>query len=246
MDAPEGVQGVIEDAQRAGVAHMLVVAVDLTSHEQLLALARSHACISTSVGLHPNAETPEEPDAATLAALAADPLVVAVGETGLDYFRSSGDLDWQRARFREHIHAARELGKPLIIHSREARTDVLDILEQEGADAVGGVMHCFVDDWVSAERAMALNFYISFSGIVTFRNAQALQDVAKRVPLDRLLVETDAPYLAPVPKRGKPNRPAWVRHVAEFLSGLRGEPLEQLAAQTTANFQRLFRVEKLN
>jgi TatD DNase family protein len=175
-----------------------------------------------------------------LARLGADSGVVAIGETGLDYFRSSGDLNWQRDRFRKHIHAARETGKPLIVHCREAREDVLDILKTEKADEVGGVMHCFVEDMDTAKRAMDLNFYISFSGIVTFKNATALQQIACEIPDHALLIETDSPYLAPVPFRGKQNQPAYVRHVAEFLAELRGVSLQQLADVTTGNFNRLF------
>ena len=162
--------------------------------------------------------------------------MIAIGETGLDYFRSEGDLDWQRERFRTHIQAARESGKPLIIHSREAREDVIRILREEGADSIGGVMHCFVDDWATACSAMDLDFYISFSGIVTFKNATDLQQVARQVPLDRILVETDSPYLAPVPFRGKQNQPAYVRYVAESIAELKGISYEQIADATTDNF----------
>lgn len=237
---------VISEARAQGIAHMLCVSVQLESFPELLALARANACLSASVGVHPNARECIDPDIDRLLSEALDPKVIAVGETGLDYFRSSGDLEWQRQRFRTHIRAARALRKPLIIHSREARGDVLSILEEEGAADVGGIMHCFVDDWETARRAMDLNFLISFSGIVTFRNAIELQDVARRVPLDHMLVETDSPYLAPVPMRGKPNRPAYVRHVAEFIASLRGEPAETVAAATTANFLRLFPSVRLN
>jgi TatD DNase family protein len=167
--------------------------------------------------------------------------VVAIGETGLDYHYHQGDHGWQQERFRRHIAAARVVGKPLIIHSRDARADTLAILREEGAPEVGGVMHCFSEDWETAHAALDLGFYISFSGIVTFRNAAALREVAVRVPLDRLLVETDSPYLAPVPHRGKSNHPAWVRHVAEHLAMQRGMALAALAEATTANFLRLFR-----
>jgi TatD DNase family protein len=166
--------------------------------------------------------------------------VVAVGETGLDYYYGRDSGARQREWFRVHIAAARELGKPLIVHTRDAREDTLRILAEEGAVEVGGVLHCFTEDWAMAERALELGFYISFSGIVTFRNAKPIQEAARRVPAGRLLVETDAPYLAPVPHRGKPNHPAWVRHVAEFVARLRGETLEQVAAATTANYLRLF------
>jgi TatD DNase family protein len=236
---------IIAEARAQGIAHMLCVSVELESFPALLALARGHDCLSASVGVHPNARDVEEPDVGRLLAAAADPKVIAIGETGLDYFRSKGDLDWQRARFRTHIRAARAAGKPLIIHSRDARHDVLEILGGEGAAEVGGIMHCFVDDWDTAKRAMDLNFRISFSGIVTFRNAAELQDVAMKVPLDRMLVETDSPYLAPVPVRGKENRPAYVRHVAEFIAVLRGQPPAEIAAATTANFLELFPAVRL-
>ena len=235
-----GADGIIAAARQAGIVHMLCVAVDLETFPGVLALAAANDCISGSVGVHPNSREGVEPDEDLLIRHARADRIVAIGETGLDYYRSQGELDWQRERFRVHIRAARELRKPLIIHSREARADVLRILEEEGAREIGGVMHCFVDDWDTARRAMDLGFCISFSGIVTFRNAVDLQDVARRVPLDRLLVETDSPYLAPVPFRGKQNQPAWVRHVAEFIAGLRGLSLAEVAAATTENFFRQF------
>lgn len=231
---------VIDAARRNGVVHMLCVAVDLETGPALVDLARRFDGISASVGVHPNSRDGEDPDVARLEALAANPEVIAVGETGLDYFRSQGDLGWQHERFRTHIRAARNLHKPLIIHSRDAKTDVIRILAEENAAAVGGIMHCFVDDWDTACRAMDMNFLISFSGIVTFRNAVDLQDVARKVPADRMLVETDAPYLAPVPHRGRENQPAYVLHVAEQLAVLRGTTVEEIADTTTDNFFRLF------
>lgn len=240
MDPPDA-DAVLATARDNGVGHLLCVSVDLDSFPELRALASAHCEISASVGLHPNHEADQEPTIEQLVTLAQDDNVVAIGETGLDYYRSQGDLDWQRDRFRTHIRAAKQVGKPLIIHSREAPADTIRILQEEGADAVGGVMHCFVDDWQTAQSAMALGFYISFSGIVTFKNAKQVQDVARQVPLDRLLIETDSPYLAPVPYRGKPNQPAYVRHVAEFLAELREEPFQQLAQATTDNFFTLFK-----
>lgn len=204
------------------------------------AIAERYPNVYASVGVHPNEQGREEPTVERLVVLTADPKVIAIGETGLDYYRSEGDLSWQHARFRAHIAAAREAKKPLIVHSRDARKDTLRLLREEGADEVGGIMHCFVEDWETAERAMELGFYISFSGIVTFRTALELKEVARRVPADRLLVETDSPYLAPVPYRGKSNVPGYVRHVAEHIAELRGETLEHIAEQTTANFFRLF------
>ncbi|MCH7695339.1 MAG: TatD family hydrolase [Proteobacteria bacterium] len=240
-----GIDTILAAARDNGVEHMLCVCIDLDSYPDVLRLAQRYDCISASVGVHPNTEVSQEPDAEHLAELASDANVIAVGETGLDYFRSKGELDWQRDRMRVHIRAAKAVQKPLIIHSREARQDVIDILAEEGADSIGGVMHCFVDDWQTAQQAMALNFYISFSGIVTFKNARELKEVAKLVPLDRLLIETDSPYLAPVPYRGKQNQPAYVRHVAEHIAELRGESFEDIAAATSDNFSKLFN-KKIN
>ncbi|MFA5529416.1 MAG: TatD family hydrolase [Thiohalomonadaceae bacterium] len=233
-------EGVLDHAREQGVGWFLCVSIDLDNAPTVLQLAESHANVFASVGVHPNEQGIEEPGEETLAELASHPRIVAIGETGLDYFRSEGDLEWQRERFRRHIRAAHKVGKPLIVHSRDAREDTLKVLAETGAAEVGGVMHCFVDDWDTAERALDLGFYISFSGIVTFRSADALREVARRVPLDRLLVETDSPYLAPVPHRGKGNVPGYVRHVAEHIAELRGLPYEALAEQTTENFFRLF------
>jgi TatD DNase family protein len=230
----------VADAQHQQLDHMLCISIDLQAFPAMQALVEPYDCISLSVGVHPNETSQAEPSADALLQLAAHPKVVAIGETGLDYFRSEGDLDWQRQRFKTHIQVAKQLNKPLIIHTRDAGHDALTLLEQEGADAVGGVIHCFTEDWAYAEKAMALNFYISFSGIVTFNNADAIKDFATRLPADRFLIETDSPYLAPVPYRGKPNYPTYVRKVAEQLAGLRGESLETIAAQSSANYQRLF------
>ncbi len=235
-----GMDGVLAEAHEQGVELFLCVSINMENVSEVKALAHRYENVYATVGVHPNDEEEHEPAVDELVELARDERVLAIGETGLDYFRSEGDLEWQRERFRRHISAAKRLNKPLIIHSREAREDTLRLLQEEGADAVGGIMHCFVEDWVTAERAMELGFYISFSGIVTFNSARELKEVAKRVPAERLLVETDAPYLAPVPHRGKPNRPAWVRQVAEHVAELRGVGVEALAAQTTANFKRLF------
>jgi len=235
------VEGVLDAAGEQDIGHFLCVSINLEDYPGMLALAESHAQVSVSVGLHPNEQGGHDPDTDELVELANHPKVVAIGETGLDYFRSEGDLDWQRDRFRRHIAAAKLANKPLIIHSRDAKEDTLEILESEGASEAGGVMHCFTGDWDMAERAMALNFHISFSGIVTFKSAQVLQEVATKMPADRMLVETDCPYLAPVPHRGKPNQPAFVRHVAEYVAELRGESYEQVAANTTENFRKLFK-----
>ncbi|CAG0910392.1 unnamed protein product, partial [Cyprideis torosa] len=214
---------------------MLCVAVNMEDLPEVLALAETHDNIYASVGVHPNVTDGEDPDTETLIRWADSPNVVAIGETGLDYFRSKGGLDWQHQRFHRHIEAANALCKPLIIHTRAAADDTMSTLKSHGADQAGGVIHCFAEDWKTACKALDLGFYLSFSGIVTFKSAQSVQDVAKRMPLDRMLVETDAPYLAPVPHRGKSNQPGWTRHVAEYIADLRQQPLEEIADQTTDN-----------
>jgi len=238
------VNQVIANAKALGVEHMLCVSVDLETYPEILSLAVEHERIYASVGVHPNTTMQEEVSQETLIKLASNDHVIAIGETGLDYFRSEGDLEWQRDRFRTHIKAAKSVNKPLIIHTRNVGEDITRILKEEGADEVGGVMHCFVDDWETAQKAMEMNFYISFSGIVTFKNAREVQEVAKQVPLERMLVETDSPYLTPMPYRGKPNQPGYTRYVAEFIAELKGISFEQVAEQTTANFFNLFNVKK--
>lgn len=233
---------VMSNAEEAGVTSMLCVSVDLPTFPDVLATAERDDRIYASVGVHPNTEMTPDITQQQLIELAQHPKIIAIGETGLDYFRSEGDLDWQRERFYTHINAAKSTNKPLIIHSREAKEDTIRILQEQGAEEVGGVMHCFVEDWETAKRAMALNFYISFSGIVTFKNARDLQEVARQVPIEKMLIETDSPYLAPVPKRGKQNQPAYVRYVAEFLADLKSLTFEQVSEHTTDNFKRLFNV----
>lgn len=223
------------------VSHALCVSVNLEDFPGVLALAETHSNLFASVGVHPDYENLAEPQAAQLVSLADHPRVIAIGETGLDYFRLKGDLEWQRERFRQHIRAARQCGKPLIVHTREAAVDTLRIMAEEGADRVGGVMHCFTESWEVAQQAMEMNFYISFSGIVTFKKALALKDVAKKIQLERMLIETDSPYLAPVPHRGKINQPSFVRYVAEEIAGLRGISVNEVAAATTSNFFNLFK-----
>lgn len=237
-------EGALQNAREHGVEHMLCVCINMENRTDVLDVARQHDFISASVGVHPNEDEGHDPEVDELVELAADENIVAIGETGLDYFRSEGDLEWQRDRFRRHIAAAKQSDKPLIIHMREATDDTLRILKEERADEIGGVMHCFVEDWDTAKKALDLNFYISFSGIVTFKSAKALQEVAKNVPADRYLVETDSPYLAPVPYRGKSNQPAWTRHVAEFIASLRETSVENVAEQTTNNYFRLFKYDK--
>lgn len=224
------------------VISALCVSVNLADFPQVLALAEQYPHIYASVGVHPDYEGVEDPDVGRLVELAQHPKVIAIGETGLDYFRLKGDLEWQRTRFRNHIRASRESGKPLIIHTREAAADTLRIMTEENAAEAGGVMHCFTESWEVAEAALAMGFYISFSGIVTFKNAKQLKEVAQRVPLERILIETDAPYLAPVPHRGKLNQPAYVKHVAEEIAALRGISLDEVARSTTENFARLFKL----
>ena len=226
--------------REAGVSHLMCVSIDLPQYTVMRALVAPYPNVAISVGVHPNESPEAEPTVADLIALAADPRVAAVGETGLDYFRSEGDLEWQRQRFRTHIAAARDCAKPLIIHTRNAREDSLRILHEEGADVVGGVLHCFTEDWETARRGLDLGFYISFSGIVTFKAAADLRSVARRVPIDRLLIETDSPYLAPAPYRGKPNEPRYVSLVAACIAAERGITVDHLARVTSENYFRLF------
>lgn len=223
------------------VGHALCISVTLEKFPNVLAVAAAHDNFFATVGVHPDYEDEPAFGVDDLLRLGDHPKVVGIGETGLDYFRLTGDLEWQRERFRTHIRAAVACGKPLIIHTRNAAEDTLRIMREEGAERVGGVMHCFTESLEVAEQAIALGFYISFSGIVTFKNAQSLKEVAAAVPLERILVETDSPYLAPIPFRGKTNQPAYVRHVAEEVARLRSMPFETLAAASTDNFFRLFK-----
>jgi TatD DNase family protein len=229
-----------------GVTHALCVSVTLQDFPRVRALAERCPQIYASVGVHPDYPDVPEVTVEELVELARHPKVIAIGETGLDYYRIKGDLEWQRDRFRNHIRAARRCGKPLIVHMREAATDTLRILREERAQEVGGVMHSFTGTWEVAQAAMDLGLYISFSGIVTFKNAQALREVAKQVPLARMLIETDSPYLAPVPYRGKTNQPALVKYVAEEIARLRGVTLEQIGAETSRTFFQLFKVKESN
>ena len=230
----------MQESASLGVEHMLCVSIDLESYPRMRSLVEGYRCVSVSVGVHPNERECREPELDELIALARDSQVVAIGESGLDYFRSEGDLTWQQDRFRRHIQAAKAVGKPLIIHTRDARDDTLRILREENAAEAGGVLHCFTEDWETAKRALDMNFYISFSGILTFKNAHIVQDAAKKVPHDRILIETDSPYLTPMPCRGKPNYPFMVRHVAVFLAKLRDISLDEVAEMTTRNFYTLF------
>ncbi len=235
---------VLARARDLGVGHMLCVSVTLEKYPKIQEITQEYSHIFSSVGVHPNEHEGRDPDVDELVKLATDPRVVAIGETGLDYYRSQGDMGWQQERFRRHIRAARQTGKPLIIHTRDAAADTLAILREENAAEAGAVMHCFTESWDVAKAAMDLGFYISFSGIVTFANATALRGVAAKVPDDRLLVETDSPYLAPVPYRGKTNEPGYVRYVAERLAEVRGVSFDHIATVTTQNFFNLFQSAK--
>jgi len=230
----------MHEAEIKQIEHLLCIAIDLESYPAMLDLVAGFQQISVTVGVHPNVQGCKDPTVEELVALGEPDNVIGIGETGLDYFRSEGDLNWQHKRFRNHISAAKKLKKPLIIHTREAKNDTLRILKEEGAEEVGGVIHCFTEDWEFAQKALDLNFYISFSGIVTFNNATAIKEVAKKVPADKFLIETDSPYLAPVPFRGRPNYPFYVRYVAEQIAELRGAPINKIAELSTKNFYDLF------
>lgn len=236
---------VLANAKQNDISHMLCVSVTLEDFPQVKNLADKYHHIFASVGVHPCYEDVKEPSVEELIEVGSDDNIVAIGETGLDYFRiENKDMSWQRDRFVRHISAAKAVNKPLIIHTRSAADDTMRILREEGADQCRGVMHCFAEDWDVAQKALDLGFFISFSGIVTFKSATNVQEVARKCPIDRILVETDAPYLAPVPLRGKLNEPANVRHTAQYVADLKGVPLEELAQQTTNNFFGLFPAER--
>jgi TatD DNase family protein len=232
---------VLAEMAAAGVSHALCISVTLTEFPRVRALAEAHDRLFATVGVHPDYPDEAPVSVEALVRLADHPRVLAIGETGLDYYRLRGDLEWQRERFRTHIRAARACGKPLVVHTRAAAEDTLRIMREERAEEVGGVMHCFTETLEVAQAAVELGFMISFSGIVTFKSAQSLRDTARALPGDRILVETDAPYLAPVPHRGKTNQPAYVRFVAAELARVREEAPDAIAAATTRNFGRLFR-----
>nr|WP_297350359.1 TatD family hydrolase [uncultured Caldimonas sp.] len=239
--------GTIREAMSAAqVDRALCICTTLEEFAQVHALAVRYPNFWASAGVHPDNEGVQEPSVEQLVELAQRDKVVAIGETGLDYYRLNGrsvaDMEWQRERFRHHIRAARQVSKPLIIHTRSASEDTIAILKEEGGEAAGGVFHCFTETQAVADAALDLGFYISFSGILTFRNAQELRDVAQRVPLDRCLIETDSPYLAPVPYRGKTNNPSYVPFVAKQIAELKGLPVEAVGEATSRNFERLFKV----
>ena len=243
LDLPEladDLPRIFEAMRHNGVVHAVCVGVTLEDFPRILTLTQAHPHIFATVGVHPANTDGDEPTAENLAVLAEHPKVLAIGETGLDYYWHKDAPEWQRDRFRTHIHAARLARKPIVVHNRDATTDTLRVLEEENAGEMGGVLHCFTETWEVARMALDLGFHISLSGIVTFKNAHTIKEVACGVPLDRLLIETDAPYLAPVPFRGKINQPAYVRYVAEEIARLRGLSLEEVAKATTENFFRLF------
>ena len=233
----------------ANVSHALCVSVDLPDFPNVLKLAQDHPNLYASVGVHPDYEDTPEPTLEFLVETALKhPKIVAIGETGLDYYRmgerSYESMEWQRERFRTHIRASLATKKPLIIHTRSASDDTIRILKEEGAHHIGGVMHCFTESYEVAKAAMEMGFFISFSGIVTFKSAKELQETCKQVPLDRMLIETDSPYLAPIPYRGKTNEPAWVAKVGEFIANLKGISIESLASQTSSNFYQCFHIDR--
>lgn len=239
----KNVDEVIENAKARGVHHFLSVCTTLGRFDAMKALTAHRNDVSLSCGVHPLNVEDEPFNYDKLLELAQDPKVVAIGETGLDYHYTPETKALQQSLFVQHIEAANKLNKPLIIHTRSAREDTMDMLEQNGAEKCGGVLHCFTEDWTMAKRALDIGFYISISGIITFRNAEELRDVVRKVPLDRLLVETDSPYLAPIPYRGKPNQPAYVRETCEYVATLKGVSTEELARITTENVQHLFKIQ---
>ena len=236
----EDLPQVLQQMQTNQVSQALCVSINLPDWPGLIEMVEAHECLSASVGVHPDYQDTPEPSVDQLVEMAQHPKVVSIGETGLDYYRLSEPLDWQRERFRVHIRAAVQAQLPLIIHTRAASADTIRLMQEEGAERCGGVMHCFTESWEVAQQALALGFYISMSGIVSFKNAVEIQEVACKVPLDRLLIETDSPYLAPVPFRGKRNDPSKVMHVAEKIAELRGVSVEEIATATRENFYRLF------
>lgn len=248
LDFPD-LAGRVDDAlalmRQNDVTHALCVSVTLQEFPQVRALAERYLQLYASVGVHPDYDNVPQVTEKELVDLANHPRVIAIGETGLDHYRIKGGAEWQRERFRTHIRAARSSGKPLIVHMRDAAEDTLRIMREEKASEVGGVMHCYTGTWDVAQAAMDLGFWISFSGIVTFKNAAALREVAKKLPLERMLIETDSPFLAPVPYRGKTNEPGLVRYVAEEIARLRGVSLDEVATATSSNFFRLFRTASL-
>jgi len=236
----EDLDTILANMRANEVSHALCVSVELATFPQVLELAERYENLYASVGVHPDHELENEPSQAELVRLAQHPKVIAIGETGLDYYRLTGDLEWQRTRFRNHIRAAKESGKPLIIHTRSAAQDTLRIMAEEDAGSIGGVMHCFTENLEVANAAIEMGFFISFSGILTFKNATIIKEVAQNIPLEKILIETDSPYLAPTPHRGKTNQPSYVKHVAEEIARLRNLTVEEVGNATSQNFRKLF------
>lgn len=230
----------LDRMKEAQVSRALCISVQLETFPDVLRLAQSHEQLWATAGVHPDYEDIQEPSVETLLRLADHPKVIGIGETGLDYFRLTGDLEWQRSRFRTHLQAAKICKKPVIVHTRNAGADTLRILKEEGVQESGGIIHCFTESLDFARQALDLGMYLSFSGIVTFKNAADLREVAKYAPLDRILIETDSPYLAPVPHRGKTNEPSFVPHVAKAIATEKQLTLEEVGVQTTRNFNTLF------
>ena len=248
LDFPEyagQIPEILARMKEAQVNHAMCISVDMPDFPNVLALAESHPNLFATVGTHPDYEDTPEPTEDQLVELAQHPKILAIGETGLDYYRMGdktyAEMEWQRDRFRTHIRAAIRVKKPLIIHTRSASEDTIRIMKEEGASQVAGVMHCFTESLEVAKASMEQGFYISFSGIVTFKSAKDLQETCKQIPLERMLIETDSPYLAPIPNRGKTNEPSWVAHVAQFIADLKGISVEEVAKHTTNNFKTLFK-----
>jgi len=248
LDFPEyagQIPDILARMKEAQVSHAMCISVDMPDFPNVLALAESHPNLFATVGTHPDYEDTPEPTEDQLVELSQHPKILAIGETGLDYYRMGDktyeEMEWQRDRFRTHIRAAIRVQKPLIIHTRSASEDTIRIMKEEGANQVAGVMHCFTESLEVAKAAMEQGFYISFSGIVTFKSAKDLQETCKQIPLERMLIETDSPYLAPIPNRGKTNEPSWVAHVAQFIADLKGISVEEVAKHTTNNFKTLFK-----
>ena len=246
IDFPElmnDLPNLLANMQANRVTHALAISVDVSDWSRIQHIIETYPHIYGSVGTHPDYHDVHEPTVDELVTMLQHPKVIATGETGLDYFRLEGDLEWQRARFRNHIRAANLTNKPLIIHTRNAQDDTIRLMKEENAQDAGGVMHCFTETREVAQAALDLNFYISFSGIVSFKNAKTVHECAEYVPLERILIETDSPYLAPVPHRGRTNQPAWVMHVAERIAQIKGVSVEEVGRVTTENFKRCFKVE---
>lgn len=248
LDFPEyagQIPDILARMKEAQVNHAMCISVDMLDFPNVLALAESYPNLFATVGTHPDYEDTPEPTEDQLVDLAQHPKILAIGETGLDYYRMGdktyAEMEWQRDRFRTHIRAAIKVQKPLIIHTRSASEDTIRIMKEEGASQVAGVMHCFTESLEVAKVSMEQGFYISFSGIVTFKSAKDLQETCKQIPLERMLIETDSPYLAPIPNRGKTNEPSWVAHVAQFIADLKGISVEEVAKHTTNNFKTLFK-----